>query len=238
MIYAFGEGARLSPSLYAVAFDETEQAAKETISSLLAAGALPFSLTDEEQVLCQGLGIPLSTAGGRVLYLYALATAPASRGQGLLRTLLRETEARARAEGYLSLCLLPADAALADAYRRMGFSEELPAGASATPSHPGELSLRAEISLPAAEPIPTEECRAALGDALSPELFALTLSTMPSLAAVRIGAGVALTLRDDPRSALAVTPDLMQTYRRTSDHRLLVLPLSDRIPPIPEPLPR
>ena len=238
MTYAFGADAPLSAPLYATAFGEDDSLAVSTLSELCKAGAFPFSLSEGEAILSQGIGIPLNSEGGQVLYLYALATEPAARGQGLLRTLLKETAALARAKGYLALCLIPANAPLGEAYRRMGFTIEISAGASPTPLEAEGFSLFAETLPTSPEPISVEECYAALGGMLSPALFAFTLTTLPTVEAVRIGDGVALTLRGDPRYALAVSRDLTDLYCRSADHRLLAMPLAAQVPRITEPLPR
>lgn len=71
-------------------------------------------------------------------YLYAVCTAPAQRGKGLCRRLLRETEQALAAQGCAFTCLRAADPALAAMYEKMGYrarftnQERLvsPAGAS------------------------------------------------------------------------------------------------------------
>lgn len=58
-------------------------------------------------------------------YIYAGATLPAYRGQGLYRRLLEYTAQKATQKGLVALFLRPADAALERSYRRMGFTVSL-----------------------------------------------------------------------------------------------------------------
>lgn len=58
-------------------------------------------------------------------YIYAGATYPDARGKGYYRRLLAFVADTARQEGMAALLLRPATEALADSYRRMGFSVPL-----------------------------------------------------------------------------------------------------------------
>lgn len=239
-----GQEAPLSAALYAEAFGGTVGEAEAELSALLAADAHPFSLSREGEVLSQGIGIPLWADGAMpVLYLYALVTAPSARGQGLMRTLLREVAARYGKSAYTALCLLPASEQLAAAYGRMGFRERRSAGGAATLRSEDDFSLRF-ASLPDFEPCSFEETRVPLGMALHRELFAYaTASLGERVIAARIqrpyGYEYALLFRDDPLLALAVTEGLAAGVTRQAGHDLLLHPLGRPLPTfIPEPLPR
>jgi predicted N-acetyltransferase YhbS len=239
--FSLGEDAPFSVPLYAEAFGIDEAEAKADISTLLSAGgALPFSLSEDGRVLSQGISIPFWADGAvPVSYLYALATDPASRGQGLLRTLIRETADQARRSAYSALCLLPADQALADAYRRMGFTEERPAGAAPTVGGCADLSLRFD-RVPDFLPCPIDELRIPFGNALSAGVFAYAFASLGDrVMPCRIGEEHAILSREDPRCAMAVTEGLSSSVRRVSDPRYLLMPLVGALPnEIPEPLPR
>ena len=241
MTFALGADAPFSVPLYAEAFGIEAAEAEADISALLSTGgAHPFSLSEGGRVLSQGISIPFWADGTLpVAYLYALATDPTSRGQGLLRTLIRETADSARESAYSALCLLPAAPPLAEAYRRMGFTEERPAGAAPTVGGASDLSLFFDTA-PAFLPCPTDELRVPFGNALSRESFSYAVSTLGDrVMPCRIGEEHAILCREDPRYALAVTDGLRASVRRVSDHRYLLMPLGGALPSeIPEPLPR
>ena len=56
-------------------------------------------------------------------YLYAVCTDPAQRGRGCFRTLMDFAERTLAAAGCDFVCLKPADAALAETYRRRGYED-------------------------------------------------------------------------------------------------------------------
>ena len=239
-----GKEAPFSAALYAEAFGGTEEEARADLDALRRADARPFSLSREGEVLSQGIGIPFWADGAKpVLYLYALATAAPARGQGLMRTLLREVAERYGESTYSCLCLLPASEALTAAYGRMGFSERRPAGGAAALRAEDDFSLRFG-SLPDFEPCSLEEMRAPLGMALSRELFAYAATSlgdrvMPTRIKAPFGYEYALLYRDDPHLALAVTDGLKDSVTRQGAHDFLLLPLRRELPAsIPEPLPR
>ena len=239
-----GKEAPFSAALYAEAFGGTEEEARADLDALRRAGAQPFSLSREGEVLSQGIGIPLWADGAKpMLYLYALATAASARGQGLMRTLLREVAERYGESAYAALCLLPASEQLAAAYGRMGFSERRPAGGAAILRSADDFSLRFG-SLPDFEPCPFEEMRVPLGMVLSRELSAYAAASlgdrvMPVRIKAPFGYEYALLYRDDPHLALAVTNGLKDSMTRQGAHDFLLFPLRRELPgSIPEPLPR
>lgn len=60
--------------------------------------------------------------GGRLAYIYAVATAKAFRGQGLCRRLFDETHAYLSDRGYTGAILCPGSDSLFDFYKSMGYS--------------------------------------------------------------------------------------------------------------------
>ena len=59
--------------------------------------------------------------GGKLAYLYAVATAEASRNQGLCRALMEDTHALLQARGYAGAVLVPGEAGLFAMYEKMGY---------------------------------------------------------------------------------------------------------------------
>ena len=59
--------------------------------------------------------------GRKLAYLYAIATHPDFRGQGLCRALMTQTHEALSAQGYTGAVLVPADAGLRQMYRKMGY---------------------------------------------------------------------------------------------------------------------
>lgn len=59
--------------------------------------------------------------GQKLAYLYAVATAADSRGQGLCRTLMADTAALLKGQGYQGILLVPQDENLRTMYGRMGY---------------------------------------------------------------------------------------------------------------------
>lgn len=238
MTFSSERGELLSPALYAEAFSvPTEEAARD-LATLLAAGALPLTLSEGDEVLSQGFALPMLSEGCPLLYLYALLTAPKARGRGCLRTLIKGAEELGRALGASGLCLLPATEALADAYRRMGFYLAYPIGAPAAVTVADELALRTEHAPRVSEPMTAEAFRAAMPRALPPALFDFALSTVSALVQPMMLDGVpALACPDDPTCLLAMGEG--GALRRVSDPVLLLKPLGGRLPClIPEPIPR
>ncbi len=112
-------------SLWRTAFGDGEDFVRTFLAQSGAEGF--FFLRDGAPRLCAMLfRLPLSaenrTDGRRLRggYLYAVATDPAFRGQGLCRRLLGLAE-----EGMDFLTLIPADDGLYEAYHRMGFTVRL-----------------------------------------------------------------------------------------------------------------
>lgn len=64
----------------------------------------------------------VSCADQKFAYLYAIATDPGFRGQGLCTALVEDTKALLTAEGFHGLLLVPENEGLARMYEKMGFS--------------------------------------------------------------------------------------------------------------------
>lgn len=79
--------------------------------------------------------------GQKIAYLYAVATAERSRGQGLCRRLLEETKKALKNQDYAGILLVPGSECLRRMYQKLGFE-------TAT-------AIR-ELSLPASAPIPLQ----------------------------------------------------------------------------------
>ncbi len=166
---------------------------------LLAPEAHFLFAREGEQIVSQGIAIPVTRGGREGYYLYALATAPAYRGRGYLRALLDYATALAQAHGRDFLLLIPANAALAATYARHDFTCRLPLCASLDgargrlplPPREGERPARGEADI----------SRAAQGAGLSPSLFRAVLYTMNGELTVTADG---FCLRDRANPALAL----------------------------------
>ncbi len=69
---------------------------------------------------------PCRLGGREGVYLYALGTHPARRGQGLMTELMRLAEGRAAEEGAVFAALIPASAAMFGYYRKRGYTVDAP----------------------------------------------------------------------------------------------------------------
>lgn len=61
--------------------------------------------------------------GQKFAYIYAVATHPDFRGQGLCRKLMEQTHAQLAVEGYAGALLMPAEAGLRKMYAKMGYQD-------------------------------------------------------------------------------------------------------------------
>ena len=106
----------------------------------------------------------------KIAYLYAVATDKAFRGQGLCKTLMAQTLAQLRREGYSGALLSPAQGELFPMYEKMGFRET--------------LRLREWTALPGGDPLPLTS--------LSPEDYArLRRERLPAGGLVQEGENLA-----------------------------------------------
>lgn len=93
--------------------------------------------------------------GQKIAYLYAVATAERSRGQGLCRALLEETKKRLKNQDYAGILLVPGSESLRRMYQKLGFEtataireRSLPASAPVLPEKltlSGYCALRASL---------------------------------------------------------------------------------------------
>jgi len=61
--------------------------------------------------------------GKKLAYIYAVATSEKHRGQGLCRSLVQDTHACLKVQGYSGAVLVPGDSGLAVMYRTMGYEQ-------------------------------------------------------------------------------------------------------------------
>lgn len=82
-------------------------------------------VTDGERVAAALYWLDMEYCGGKIAYIYAVATAKAYRGLGLCRKLMAETHRVLQSRGYAAAVLVPQDSGLAKMYAAMGY---LPGG--------------------------------------------------------------------------------------------------------------
>ena len=82
-------------------------------------------VTNGQTVAAALYWLDMDYCGGKIAYIYAVATAKACRGQGLCRKLMEETHRVLRAKGYAAAVLVPQDSGLSKMYGAMGY---LPGG--------------------------------------------------------------------------------------------------------------
>lgn len=80
-------------------------------------------ITENGQVLAGLYWFDCSCGEDQIAYLYGVVTDPAHRGKGLCRKLMADVHALLAQQGYDSVMLLPADAALRGMYRSMGYAD-------------------------------------------------------------------------------------------------------------------
>ena len=121
--------------IFAVCFGDT----REGIDAFY---AIPDAVCIEEKENGETVGIahvlPVFLEGYKGGYLFAIGVDPAHRGRGLLRALLARAEQFCRTWGLDFVCLIPASDALADTYRRHGYTVEVAtvSGVVGENSHP------------------------------------------------------------------------------------------------------
>ena len=82
-------------------------------------------VSDGETVAAALYWLDMDYSGGKIAYIYAVATAKSHRGQGLCRKLMDATHRVLRSKGYAAAVLVPQDGGLAKMYAAMGY---LPGG--------------------------------------------------------------------------------------------------------------
>ena len=79
-------------------------------------------LLDEERIVAVLYWFDCTCNGRKLAYLYAVATDPAYRNQGLCRRLMADTHAHLKEQGYAGALLLPQDSGLQQMYGKMGYA--------------------------------------------------------------------------------------------------------------------
>ena len=105
--------------LWQAAFHEPPEA----IDNFFATGFSPHRfayLEENNKILCALYWFDCSYPGGKLAYIYAVATDPAHRGKGLASRLLEQTHARLKTQGYAGAVLKPANG-LFPFYQRLGY---------------------------------------------------------------------------------------------------------------------
>lgn len=96
----------------------------EFLDSFFSAGFSPSRcryLTVDGQVAAVLYWFDVSCKGKRMAYLYAVATAPVFRGQGLCRRLMKDTHSHLTLRGYHGAMLVPDGEGLSRMYAGMGY---------------------------------------------------------------------------------------------------------------------
>lgn len=96
----------------------------EFLDSFFSTGFSPSHcrcLTVEDRVAAVLYWFDVSCKGKRMAYLYAVATAPAFREQGLCRRLMKDTHAHLSLRGYSGILLVPDGEALSRMYAGLGY---------------------------------------------------------------------------------------------------------------------
>ena len=78
-------------------------------------------VADGETVAAALYWLDMDYPGGKIAYIYAVATAKSHRGQGLCRKLMDATHRILQTQGYVAAVLVPQDAGLARMYAAMGY---------------------------------------------------------------------------------------------------------------------
>lgn len=91
------------------------------------------SLTQNNTVLSQYIGIKTNIKGKKGIYIYALCTNPLYRNKGYMKRLLELSFEYAKNAGYDFFWLFPASENLKKSYNKLGFTVEIPVGASPFP---------------------------------------------------------------------------------------------------------
>ncbi len=107
-------------ALWAEAFQDPDT----YIHSFFSAAYSPrrcLCISKDKQIIAAAHWLDCSYSGGKLAYIYAVATAEAHRGQGCCRELMNGIHEALKKEGYAGAVLVPGSAALAGMYRSMGY---------------------------------------------------------------------------------------------------------------------
>ena len=78
-------------------------------------------ITDGDKTVAALYWFDCSYCEGRIVYLYAIATAKSHRGQGLCKALMENTHAHLKQQGYRGAILVPGSPELFSFYQKMGY---------------------------------------------------------------------------------------------------------------------
>lgn len=108
--------------LWAQAFGDTP-AFMDCFFRTAFAPARSMSICENDQVLAAAYWLDVEFSGQTAAYIYAVATAPAHRGQGLCRQLMTAIHAHLGEQGYAGAILVPGDPGLRQMYAAMGYTD-------------------------------------------------------------------------------------------------------------------
>ena len=80
-------------------------------------------IEENGEAICALYWFDCSYSGGKLAYIYAVATHPDHRGKGLCRQLMDRTHAVLKQQGYAAAMLRPADSGLRRMYETMGYRD-------------------------------------------------------------------------------------------------------------------
>ena len=108
--------------LWHLAFGDEES----TVDAFFATGYAPDRcrcIADGETIAAALYWLDGSWEGGKLAYIYAVATHPDHRGRGLCRRLMEDTHRVLARRGYAGAVLMPAGASLRQMYRKLGYRD-------------------------------------------------------------------------------------------------------------------
>ncbi len=106
--------------LWRLCFDDSPNTPRELFSI---SDIETLSLYKEDTLTAMATLVPVKTNTGLTgYYLYGVCTNPKYRGMGFFKSLMERCERYAKEKSTDFLCLIAADKALAETYRRMGYS--------------------------------------------------------------------------------------------------------------------
>ncbi len=129
---------RIDAALWSEVFGDSESDIRAFVSACVSS-AYCVAFCSHGVTVSQFLAIEASICGVRGIYIYALCTSPEHRGRGLMRELIGAARAHFEKFGYRYFMLLPASEALADTYKKMGFTHSLSAYATPLPEREGDF---------------------------------------------------------------------------------------------------
>ncbi|MFV0412295.1 MAG: GNAT family N-acetyltransferase [Oscillospiraceae bacterium] len=111
-------------ALWQQVFGDEESFISQSLLSFAGPGQV-YVAKQQEKLVAQLLAVPCNMGGQSGVYLYALATAPSARGQGVMGGLMAYAEEEERQKGAVFSALIPAGAALYAYYEKRGYAQTL-----------------------------------------------------------------------------------------------------------------